>query len=220
MSSVKLLLLDINGLLCCKTKNSDNNIKISSYYVILRPFYKEFLDFCYNHFHVGFFSSTPEKNARMILKHLLTKEQIVKTKLFWFRDRTHLDFDIKTERRDVLNDLDISFDTNVIQKQLSVAFNTNAVTFDTFDTNAIQKQQKVVFDTIKKLNDIYDNPVVNSKHLYHSKNTILIDDTFKKVRYNELNNIIICQEFTGDEKDIHLIELMHIIVDQFELIKN
>ena len=169
----KLLLLDINGLLCCKTNQNETNlssIHLKAYHVILRPYYKEFLDFCYKHFNVGFFTSTTEKNAKIILNNLLTEEQIKNTKLMWFRDRTHLDYE--------------SYKT---------------------------------FNTIKKLNDIYDYPLFNCQ--YHEHNTILIDDSFNKVRYNEPKNIIICNAFHGDHNDTHLIELIHKIVEQFELIK-
>lgn len=152
----KLLLLDINGLLCCKK----NNHKI-----ILRPYYKEFLDFCYLHFNVGFFTSTTEKNAKLILNQLLTQEQFNQTTLMLFRQHTHRDY-----------------------------------------------ESYKIYDTIKNLNDVYDT-------MYHDKNTILIDDSPEKVRYNNPKNIIICETFKGDENDNHLIELMHKIVEQFEFIK-
>src|SRR5437016_4527223 len=98
-NSNKLLLLDINGLLCCKTTKMSVNdtfltsLQLKNYQVILRPYYKEFLHFCYTHFNVGFYSSTSKFNASIILKALLTEEQIKQTLLLWFRDRTYLDPD-------------------------------------------------------------------------------------------------------------------------------
>jgi hypothetical protein len=170
----KLVLLDINGLLCCKIKKnveinkSSEILDLNSYKVILRPHYKEFLDFVYNNYKVGFFSSTCEWNAKEILNKLLNKEQKKLTVLMWFRDRTHIDPD--------------SIDT---------------------------------YDTIKKLEDVFDNPVFNVKRKYHSGNTILIDDSKTKTRFNNPNNIIICESFTGNEDDCVLFELINLISDRY-----
>lgn len=96
----RLLLLDINGVLCCKYKK-DNDLserlshsdllELKSYSVMLRPGYREFLNFCYEHFTVAFFSSTTRQNANAILEKILTPEHKSKTLFRWFRDRTQLD---------------------------------------------------------------------------------------------------------------------------------
>lgn len=81
----RLLILDINGLLCCKIKSN------AWYDVVIRPGVTTFLSHCYNHYRVAFFSSTTQQNAEPILVHLLTRKQIMNTEFVWYRDRTHRD---------------------------------------------------------------------------------------------------------------------------------
>lgn len=171
-SHTRLLLLDINGLLCCKMPKISHcgNLEIlnlNSYNVIMRPGCREFLEFCYAGFTVGFFSSTNKWNVDAILKKLLNSEQQKTTAFKWYRDHTH--FDPDTE-----------------------------------------------YATIKKLQDIFDNPVVNENRKYSSENTILLDDSEAKTRFNDPNNIIICEAFTGKEDDRFLFELMELIPQKFE----
>src|SRR5579864_8673580 len=47
------------------------------------------------------------------------------------------------------------------------------------------------FDTIKLLDDIYQNPVVNEHRIWSNGNTVLIDDSFKKNRFNRTENFIL-----------------------------
>jgi hypothetical protein len=166
-----MILLDINGVLCCKVpKNSDKyDFELNSYKVIVRPGCSEFLDFCYNQFTVGFFSSTGYTNAHAILKRILTPDQWKLTKIMWFRDRTH------------------------------------------FDPEYVNSH-----DTIKKLQDIFDNPMVNAKRQYNSENTILVDDSSIKTRFNNPKNIVIVGTFKGDKDDYILFPMMDIITQKFK----
>lgn len=173
----KLVILDINGLLCKRIDKEviyDNKlkcIKLHAYNVILRPYYKEFLQHCYNYYHVGIFTSGNHKNTKIILDALLTKEQLKNTAFIWCRDRNRLDPD----------------------------FNT-----DIFTTN---------FDTIKYLQDIYDNPIVNENRIYNASNTLLLDDSYRKCRFNNPNNVMICNTFTGNVNDTYLQQLIHLLQD-------
>jgi hypothetical protein len=133
----------------------------------MRPGYKEFLEFCFENYNVGFFSSTNKWNVDAILKKLLTSKRRKEIIFTWYRDRTHFD-----------------------------------------DENG-------EYATIKKLQDVFDNPVVNYNRKYNSTNTILIDDSKLKTRFNDPKNIIICEEFTGNGDDIGLFELMKIIPERF-----
>lgn len=172
MNNPKLLLLDINGLLCKKVaKNINTNLQtidLHSYRVILRPYYKEFLHFRYTHFHIGFYSSTSQRNADIILKGMLTENQMHDTCLFWFRDQTKLDIESTNE-----------------------------------------------YDTVKPLNDVYHY----FNGFFNKTNTLLIDDSYQKIRYNDMNNILLCHQFKGVESDTHLIELMSMIVYRYDMIK-
>lgn len=95
-----LLILDINGVFCTKTRTGEipkdsklEHLKLNKYYVTLRPNARKFLEFCFENYIVAFFSSTTPTNSKKILEKLLTEEQQTKTKFQWFRDRTHFDPD-------------------------------------------------------------------------------------------------------------------------------
>ena len=101
----RLLILDINGVLCCKIANQ----------VVLRPDYKEFLSFCFDNFTVAFFSSTTYKNANAIINKLLSSEQRSKVAFFWYRDRTRKDHEMGGYST-IKNLIDV-FDNPVINKE-------------------------------------------------------------------------------------------------------
>lgn len=117
--SPRLLLLDINGVLCCKIgkdeKPNDNLelLELNAYKVVMRPGAREFLEFCYKHFTVAFFSSTTYPNANAILEKLLSPEQKKATPFRWFRDRTHFDPDAKKEY-DTIKKLSDIFDNPMV----------------------------------------------------------------------------------------------------------
>lgn len=172
----QLLLLDINGLFCYKIpKNkavesvSLEIIELNSYKVIMRPGYREFFDFCYDHYTVGFFTSTNQWNVDIILNKVLNRKQMKNTAFKWYRDRTRFDPDSENS-----------------------------------------------YDTIKKLEDVFDNPVINKERKYHSGNTVLIDDSETKTRFNDPKNILICEPFIGKEDDRILFELMELLPEKFK----
>lgn len=87
---MELLLLDIKGVLCQEVTEKPNQpyIKLKNYYIILRPGLTEFLKYCYDHYTVGFFTSTTKKNANLILDRILTQEQFKLVHINWSRSRT------------------------------------------------------------------------------------------------------------------------------------
>lgn len=72
-----------------------------------------------------------------------------------------------------------------------------------------------IYDTIKNLNDIYENPVINTEKLYNNMNTILVDNSIIKTRFNNPKNIIICESYQGDVSDNVLYQLYNIIQKKF-----
>lgn len=124
MDATRFLLLDINGLLCCKLSKDETPdetlelLELKAYKVIMRPGAREFLEFCYKNFTVGFFSSTTYPNANAILEKLLTSEQKSATAFRWYRDRTHLDpnygKDSSTTQYDTIKKLSDVFDSPTI----------------------------------------------------------------------------------------------------------
>lgn len=187
-----LLILDINGLLCCKVQPdcTEADLRPNKHYsVILRPGYAEFLQQCYAHYEVGFFSSTTEPNASAILKALLTKEQFKQTKFIWYRDRTSLDPDWQADQ--------IHYDE----------------TWNDLEFN----QEIKAHDTIKLLNNVWNNPMINAKRKYNSKNTLICDDSAMKLRYNSQQNCLIVSEYvyTSDENTT-LKEIWNDIVERMQ----
>lgn len=53
--------------------------------------------------------------------------------------------------------------------------------------------------TIKLLTTIWNNPVINRGDKYNERNTLIVDDSFDKVRYNPIGNILIADKFVGYE---------------------
>lgn len=161
--SERLILLDLNGVLCRKITSGpmpENAFDLRAYAVEPRPGVTEFLEFCYSHYAVGFFSSTTFKNADPILKKLLTPEQYKLSTIKWFRDRTRFDPD-----------------------------NTN-------------------HETVKVLKDLFENPVTNYDRVWNETNTLLIDDSEQKTRFNSKGNVLLVKSYTGDSQDRELALLM------------
>jgi hypothetical protein len=116
-----LLVLDINGVLCYKhvkgkgtagvksevkgekvlEVNEKTTFKAPSYRVTQRPHLDQFLGFCFEHYNIGFLSSTTFKNANHILQAVLSKEQFDATLFCWYRDHTHFDPDYKPGQKGV-----------------------------------------------------------------------------------------------------------------------
>ena len=164
--SKRLIILDINGVLCHKyfvgklngkeiSKLKDlpfEQITLRSFIVFVRPHAYKFLDFCFENFDVGFFSSTTYQNAWSILEKLLSKEQQKQVKFYWYRDRTRLDPE--------------------------------------YPKDGIEN-----FDTVKKIKDILESPIVNRNRDYTNRNVVLIDDSEDKTRFNDKKNIYTIKPF-------------------------
>ena len=100
----RLIILDVNGLLCKKLLKTDSEcdkilkyygshetLELERFFVFIRPHVREFITKCYSYGTVGFWSSTKRVNAEPILKHILTKSQYEKSLFRWYRDKTKSD---------------------------------------------------------------------------------------------------------------------------------
>lgn len=47
------------------------------------------------------------------------------------------------------------------------------------------------YDTVKFIDNILGSPIFNEKRKYNVENTILIDDSYRKVRFNDLSSVIV-----------------------------
>ncbi|KAG5556680.1 hypothetical protein RHGRI_007072 [Rhododendron griersonianum] len=94
VSRKKLLVLDLNGLLVHRVFRFDRNINVQNYpppdvicgpfLVFTRPFCSEFLEFCFERFEVGIWSSARERSIDTILSTIKTG---LKDKLLFVWDK-------------------------------------------------------------------------------------------------------------------------------------
>ena len=158
----KLIILDVNGLLCRKilktiidTKqiNHFETLELDKYIVVIRPDVRSFLSKCYSFGKVGFWSSTNQINAEPILKHILTEEQFEGALFKWYRPKTRPDPETsKFATMKVLDDLYASkivssydFANTVIcdDEQTKLRKNPveNCVIFPSFNPNTTNNEQ-------------------------------------------------------------------------------
>ena len=56
-------------------------------------------------------------------------------------------------------------------------------------------------DTIKNISDVWDNPVINRRKKYGPTNTIIIDDSMRKIRFNNKSNCILVSTYDPTATD-------------------
>ena len=95
-----LIIIEPKGFLYRKTDLVDNRLEntaaencmvFSKHRLIFREGTRDFLEFLFNRYTVGFYSSLPKKVLKQILKLLLTPEQYGKTLFIWGEYRLRLD---------------------------------------------------------------------------------------------------------------------------------
>ncbi|KAE9619970.1 hypothetical protein Lal_00040341 [Lupinus albus] len=86
----KLIVLDVNGLLadivCPAPKDHKADAMIARRAIFKRPYYFEFLNFCFQNFEVGLWSSRRKENVRRIVDYLMGD---MKNKLLFCWDISH-----------------------------------------------------------------------------------------------------------------------------------
>lgn len=145
-----LLVLDISGVLCLKHKkyinsNSSNLqlIRINKYWIQLRPGLKEFLDFCYNNYDIGFLSSTPNHNGEEMIRHILSYNQIRDTIFFWYRDHTYIDREFPNSYETLKRIGDV-LDNPIINRNNNYHWNNTIICDDTFTKVRFNPPENVV----------------------------------------------------------------------------
>ena len=185
--SNKLVILDINGLLCCKELHIDKSpnkrsmkkttdcIDLRKMRIYIRPGAVDFINNLMKNYRVGFWSSTTEWNAKQIIQALdLNAKKFAFT---WYRDRTKLDPDYLKNTK-------------------------------------VKKH-----DTVKNMQDIFDCPTINESRRYGWRNTVLIDDSKSKTRFNPVINLINVSEY--ELKDVgrdetYDLEFFELLQDRIE----
>lgn len=195
MDRNKLLILDINGLLChkvnkpCDGEESDsedinkNYLDRKFYKVYSRPGVDKFLIWCLENHDVAIWSSTTNYNAEPILKWLFPKhEMLSRLKFDWYRNNTNLDPDFGLDSR-VEN-----------------------------------------YDTVKNLKNVWSHPYINESRKYSKTNTIIIDDSVRKTRFNNSDNVLIVDKYSplnwseSDEDICWVEDIQNKIIEKFEII--
>lgn len=168
--NIKLIILDISGVLCGKDKSVKNkrikNKKVytqkfgncygtRNYNVYIRPYATEFILQLLKRYDVGIYSSTTTRNISSIFSMILTKCERERLKFIWCRNNCRLDPDYGKD------------------KDIRIAS----------------------FDTIKDLSLIVSHPVINAKRKYTMDNILAIDDSSLKLRFNKKEMYIIVEPF-------------------------
>ncbi len=97
--------------------------------------------------------------------------------------------------------------TNNQRKQLVFLWCRDRCTLDPeFKNNLTIKKH----ETIKLLSSVIGNPYINSKRIYDLNNTLFLDDSPNKMRYNNKNNYYILESYHPDKKidDINDIKIV------------
>jgi hypothetical protein len=70
------------------------------------------------------------------------------------------------------------------------------------------------YDTVKNLDYVWSNPVFNKNRLWSANNTLLVDHSPLKVRFNDDKNILLIDEFTVNNTEDSLDELRESILSK------
>lgn len=60
------------------------------------------------------------------------------------------------------------------------------------------------YDTVKLIDNILGSPILNEKRKYNVENTILIDNSYRKVRFNDISSVIVFKasdKFSFEKED-------------------
>ncbi len=194
LTTKKLIVLDVNGVLCYKIskhkdniKNRTNILELSYNNVYFRPGAKKFLEWLFERYKVAIYSSTTFKNIKPILNYLMPK--LYKKLVFlWCRDRCTLDPDYGTDTQ--------IFKYSTIKLLSSILENPN------INERRIYKKNNVLFldDSPSKMRF---NPV-NSYYIlksYHPDDMELYSDVKIKIDEFEIIKLIIEINFVGIQKN-------------------
>ena len=97
---LKLLIFDLNGVLCRKINKYDYiynsnipHIELPNHFLYIRPGAKQLLQELWkiDGLDIAIFSSTTYKNVNLILDHLMSKKDMSRLKFLWCRDRCSFD---------------------------------------------------------------------------------------------------------------------------------
>jgi hypothetical protein len=128
--------------------------------LLFREGTRDFLQFVYNRYTVGFYSSLPKKTLKKILEVLLTPEQYLRTVFIWGEERLRMD----------LNSYE--------------------------------------FSTYKSLIDVIENPEINCRKEWNSKNVLFCDTYTSKVDKIPPENLVQLETFSGSPYDLSLYDLI------------
>ena len=169
-----LVIFDLNGVLCYRHDDDtmDCDFVVEGRSIVLRPGCRDLLEEMYKNYDIGFFTSMTAKNGLPLLKTMLSRTQLSKTKIMWFRDRTRIDWENEG------------------------------------------------YKTVKNLVDIVDNPINNWDNKLKLQDILIIDDDRVKVRFNNPDNYLIIDSFTGDPTDDCLLNLPTLIAEKIELLQS
>ena len=57
------------------------------------------------------------------------------------------------------------------------------------------------YDTVKYLDDIFMSPIYSKNRTYNKDNTVIVDDSYKKIRFNDPKNVILFDPQESEHND-------------------
>lgn len=152
MRQIKLILLDVDGVLLVRTNKKEDYpyFKQGKKFCYVRPGAKEFIAACASKYDIVIYTSMMYSNVKSVLNQAFGLNFIkYNINFICSREYTKLDPDYK--------------------------HNPNIKSYD----------------TIKLLDNVLSSPIINENRKYNIENTILIDDSYRKVRFNDISSVII-----------------------------
>jgi hypothetical protein len=98
-----------------------------------------------------------------------------------------------TSRHNLLPILECIFGKNIL-KQLLFIWDRSRTRFDPDYQYSEETEDHL---TVKMLTDFWENPIFNVDRIWDRTNTLCLDHELTKLRFNPMENILLCQEWEG-----------------------
>lgn len=174
MTDVKLVILDVNGISACKVKKNTftgtyQKVDLKVYNFVLNPAIRDFINELF------------DKKYEVAIWSSTTYRNAssVIEKVFTPEQKENLVFEWYRDK------MKVRLEWHEVEPELDPEYGLN--------------ENIKSYDTVKNLEKVFKSPLINSEGIYNKTNTILIDDSVFKTRFNNSENLIIVPSYNLDE---------------------
>ncbi|XLV00004.1 hypothetical protein S245_014343 [Arachis hypogaea] len=205
----KLLVLDINGLLADIVSPPPEGLKpdtiIARRAIFKRPFYLEFLNFCFDKFEVAVWSSRTKYPSPILTFnfHLLFAASQCNVNLCGY-------YDFCRENTDMV----IDYLMGSMKHKLLFCWDASHCTKTTFKT-VENKHKPVVFKDMRKIWEKHDPSLPWEKGYYNESNTLLLDDSPYKALLNPPQNSVFPHTFSFQDRSDNSLGMLVCAINVF-----